>query len=233
MKKLITSLCAFALTFSVANAQDYTPKSGDWSIGTDAGSVLTYVGNLFNGTADSPEVAFSNGMYVSGKMFTDDNTAWRANFNLGMSNNSSTLSDGVDSTDDIDETSSSFDFTAGIGKEFRRGSNRLQGYYGYGALVGFGSSDSESPYEGFTGTQTINESNFMFGGEGFIGVEYFVKPKMSLGAEYSHNVTFTSSSTTTDINFDDENFTDISSEIDNSSFNIAGSTTSIRMNFYF
>ena len=31
MKKLITIACAFAVTLSV-NAQDNTPKAGDWSL---------------------------------------------------------------------------------------------------------------------------------------------------------------------------------------------------------
>lgn len=200
MKKLITSLCAFALTFSVANAQDYTPKSGDWSIGTDAGSVLTYVGNLFNGTAEGPEVAFSNGMYVSGKMFTDDHTAWRANANLGMTSWSDTT----------DASTSTFDLVLGLGREFRRGDARLQGYYGYEANIML-SSNSEDDAAGET---IVDESSFGFGAAGFIGVEYFFKPKMSLGAEYSHGLSYTS---------DDVN----------STFGIAGGTTAIRMNFYF
>ena len=82
MKKLITSVFALALTFSVANAQDNTPKSGDWSVGTNAAPVLNYVGNLISGTAEAPSVNFTDGMSLSGKLFTDDMTAWRASADL-------------------------------------------------------------------------------------------------------------------------------------------------------
>lgn len=206
MKKLITSLCAFALTFSVANAQDYTPKAGDWSISTDASSVLTYVGNLFNGTADAPTTDFTNEVTedkyaVVGKMFIDDNTAWRGQLNIGMTSSN---------PDTTDAASSSFDLVLGLGKEFRRGGDRLQGYYGYQAMMMLNSASEDDA----NGDEISSESMFGFGAHGFIGVEYFVKPKMSLGAEYTHGLSFMSGD-------------------DASEFDISGASTAIRMNFYF
>jgi hypothetical protein len=88
MKKLITTVCALALTFSVANAQDNTPKSGDWSVGTSADPILNYVGNLISGTAEAPGVNFTDGMSISGKLFTDDMTAWRASADLYFTSDS-------------------------------------------------------------------------------------------------------------------------------------------------
>ncbi len=201
MKKLITSLCAFALTFSVANAQDYTPKAGDWSISTDASSVLTYVGNLFNSNAVAPTTDFTNDYAVVGKMFTDDNTAWRGQLNIGL------MSSDPDTTD---AASSSFDLVLGLGKEFRRGGERLQGYYGYQAMMMLSSASEDDT----NGDEIYSESMFGFGANGFIGVEYFVKPKMSLGAEYTHGLSFMSGD-------------------DASEFDISGASTAIRMNFYF
>ena len=63
MKKLITIACAFAVTLSV-NAQDNTPKAGDWSVGTNAAPVLEYVGNLISGVATSPGCCFGDEVMV-------------------------------------------------------------------------------------------------------------------------------------------------------------------------
>ena len=87
MKKLITIACAFAVTLSV-NAQDNTPKAGDWSVGTNAAPVLEYVGNLISGVATSPDVAFGSGTSISGKYFTDDMTAWRGTADLYFTSDS-------------------------------------------------------------------------------------------------------------------------------------------------
>lgn len=199
MKKLITSVFALALTFSVANAQDYTPKSGDWSIGTDASSVLNYAGNLISGTSEAPGVDFTNGGSITGKMYTDDNTAWRATANLGLT-----------SADDGAGTElSGYDLTVGLGKEFRRGANRLQGYYGYAAGISL-SSETLS----VEGMDDVEDSGMGFSAGGFIGVEYFVMPKMGLSAEYGHGIAY---ETMNDASF----------------FGIGGGTTSINLNFYF
>lgn len=198
MKKLITIVCAFAVTLTV-NAQDYTPKSGDWGISTNASSMLTYAGNLFNGTATGPTVDFENDLGFHGKYFTDDMTAWRAGINLGMGSYSDTL----------DYSESSFDLNVQIGREFRRGSSRLQGFYGYGAMLGMSSASAEND-----GETEFEDSSFSFGAMGFIGVEYFFKPKMSLGAEYHHGISYET---------DDAN----------TWFDLAGGTSAINLNFYF
>ena len=64
------------------------------------------------------------------------------------------------------------------------------------------------------GETEMEESSFAFGAMGFIGVEYFFKPKMSLGAEYSHGIMY---------------YTD---DVD-TMFGIAGGTGAINLNFYF
>ena len=54
----------------------------------------------------------------------------------------------------------------------------MQGYYGADALVGF-----VSPAKKQTG--------FGLGVNGFAGVEYFIFPKVALGAQYTYGVNFT------------------------------------------
>lgn len=170
MKKLITSVFAIAFTFSVANAQDNTPKSGDWSLGTNAAPVLDYVGNLISGTAASPTVDFTDGMSLSGKLFTDDMTAWRASADLYFTSDSN--------------STEPFRLGLSAGKEFRKGTSNLQGYYGYQAGLSMISSEDDA---GETST------DMTFGASGFIGVEYFVRPKMGIAAEYSYGLDYADS----------------------------------------
>ena len=161
MKKLITIVCAFAVTLSV-NAQDNTPKSGDWSVGTNAAPVLEYVGNLIMGDATSPDVAFGSGTSISGKYFTDDMTAWRGSADLYFTSDST-----------VDE---SFRLGGSIGKEMRKGTSNLQGYWGYQANLNMHKHG--------------DDTEMTFGAGAFIGVEYFVRPKMGIGAEYGYGLSY-------------------------------------------
>ncbi len=102
-----------------------------------------------------------------------------------------------------------------IGIEKRRGHSRLQGKYGADAYIGYTtnniyyhygnqiSSSSPSPYTYNFGNniysgnnsslliRTNYESNgrrFTTGVRGFIGLEYFVAPKIALGGEFGYNL---------------------------------------------
>jgi hypothetical protein len=110
----------------------------------------------------------------------------------------------------------------GVGKEMRRGKTRLQGYYGADAMiwismsktkyeygnalstgtpaVGVGSSTNfgtniTSDTYGNAARVTSNKSGMTFGlgVRGFIGAEYFVFPKISIGAEYGWGIGFQAS----------------------------------------
>jgi len=103
---------------------------------------------------------------------------------------------------------SSMNFTVGAGIQKFRGKGRLKGFYGAEAGIGLGSgktsytygnafsstntgptttTDFDNEISGSVGSRTTeskNGSTFNFNLRGFIGVEYFFAPKMSLGAEY-------------------------------------------------
>lgn len=102
-------------------------------------------------------------------------------------------------------TSSSKDLFLGTGLEFRRGHNRLQGFCGGELLFGVQSSSLAKKYavamseEAFNNNYTNADGSlvvadrllknssgnaFVFGVRGFVGVEYFVAPKISIGAEF-------------------------------------------------
>lgn len=98
-------------------------------------------------------------------------------------------------------------FIVGGGLEKRKGNTRVQGYYGGQLMIGIlGGSSSDYTYgatmdstnvangiivdeNGTTGssqraTETSNGGTFLIGLNGFIGVEWFIFPKVSVGAEY-------------------------------------------------
>ncbi len=208
MKKIILTVAAvFALSF--ANAQDiksskgenYLPEAGDWAISFNADGVFDYVGNAFNGSADNsaPKVASVRDNCFVGKKFITDKTAYRIVANLGFGSNNIKSTDFVGAgvvpgtTPVITFASykaSTINLTVGLGKEWRKGSTRLQGFYGADALVGFSSTkwtetNAVLPLVNrkFDAGTSVN-----FGVTGFIGAEYFLFPKMSIGAQYNYGL---------------------------------------------
>lgn len=104
----------------------------------------------------------------------------------------------------------------GAGFEKRRGKGRVQGIYGVEAFIGFSSNSSTytygnpftpaAPFGPFTlwnnnsataasviinNTRTLETStgsSVSFGVTGFVGVEYFVGPKISIGGELGYSI---------------------------------------------
>ena len=150
MKKIILTVAAvFALTF--ANAQDiksskgenYLPEAGDWAIGFNADGLFKYAGNMFSqaGNNDAPSVGFQNesgGTFVA-KKFTTDKSAYRVMANFQV--NSGTSGDVAAITGEDKNTN--FALKVGLGKEWRRGKTRLQGFYGADLYLNF-ESDSQT-----------------------------------------------------------------------------------------
>jgi hypothetical protein len=112
---------------------------------------------------------------------------------------------------------SSYSIGLGFGKEWRRGKTRLQGFYGWEGMLwlmggktkyDYGnafSADNPTPtsYD-FTNntygaksvriTEQKNGNTFGVGVRGFIGAEYFLFPKISVGAEYGWGLGISSTS---------------------------------------
>lgn len=116
-----------------------------------------------------------------------------------------------------DEMSTSyFNLTLGGGIEKRRGNTRIQGFYGGELLISFGSSSESYTYgdsyddinlatyttnfnTGATTTGTgprvtemSNGSTMQIGLRGFVGVEWFLAPKVSVAAEYGWGLAMSS-----------------------------------------
>lgn len=200
MKKIILTVAAvFAMT--LANAQDlkskkgenFLPEAGDWAIGFNADGLFNYVGNAFNGSNVAPTVGFQNAGTFVGKKFITDKTAYRVIANLAAGANTST-SNGFVNNAEI--KTSGFDLAAGLGKEWRRGTTRLQGFYGADALITIESNSTETTNTNATTGAFVSSSEFKsglalgLGAQGFIGAEYFLFPKIAIGAQYTYRVGF-------------------------------------------
>ncbi len=190
MKKIILTVAAvFALSF--ANAQDlkskkgenYLPQSGDWAIGFNADGLFHYVGNTFNqaGNNAAPSVGFQNAGTFVGKRFTSDKTAQRVIANFAFGSNSSEDAAGTK------VASSGLNLSLGLGKEWRRGSTRLQGFYGADVMLNVNSNSTKTTAVGYE-KDVKSGLGFGIGAQGFLGAEYFLFPKISIGAQYTYGL---------------------------------------------
>lgn len=135
---------------------------------------------------------------------------------VGMDLINTTSTDTTKMVEDLQRTSS-YNIGFGFGKEWRRGKTRLQGFYGWEGMLWlmggktkyeYGndlSADNAAPtsYDFATNTSgpaTIrvterkNGNTFGLGVRGFLGAEYFILPKISIGAEYGWGLGFSSTS---------------------------------------
>ena len=205
MKKSI-ALVAMVFGVSSAFAQDLTSKKGepflpvakDIAISIDAYPIISTMGNLMSDNGEK-KVKGTGGAtnYIMAKYFLDEKTAFRAV--LGLNFGSTTTITMVDAASGITgafventEKDSYNSITIGGGLEKRRGSTRLQGYYGGMLMFTLGGGSTTSTWGNPITIQNpitretlkINGSTFGLNVNGFVGAEYFVLPKVSIGAEY-------------------------------------------------
>ena len=151
---------------------------------------------------------------VMGKYMLSESTALRVNFGLSFSHYEDNKHVFDDAANDPNVTvldtrvSDNSRFTLGIGYEMRRGKGRIQGYYGadIAFIVNKFSGNTYQYGNALTSTnitptaynwgsnlngleRTIQDgvsAQFGVGLRPFIGVEYFVAPKISLGCEFGY-----------------------------------------------
>jgi hypothetical protein len=227
MKKkilFVTAIFAGSLAFaqgtttSIKNKKglEYLPQAGDWAIQFDAAPALNYLGRAFsNAGATSPGAASPFGINSTfvGKKFNSASDAWRVKVGINISRMSedSTFYNGNRSEYVKTSKSSTTNVVLGFGKEWRRGHNRLQGFYGVEGLLQIGSTTPAPSFEYSLNLKTAVDSSFEaantprtkgitkafafgIGARGFIGVEYFVLPKISIGGEFGWGFGYMTSS---------------------------------------
>ena len=267
IKILLASACMLLASTTYVDAKkpekNYLPEAGDVTIGVNAVPFLNYLGNMFGKIDDNkinpkkiggvPAVPGLDNptMSIFGKYFLTDQTALRLNVGIGI--NSITQSQYV--TDDAaavndplsqDVVEDTYKYrnsgmSVAVGYEWRRGSKRLQGYWGGQAILAYSNSkhffgygnaitevnqyptayadenrDGDYNYQ-IWGTPenlpdginlpTVTTSDnvggnsrllmqsdgrsWTYGLGGFVGVEYYIAPKISIGCEMSLNLLWT------------------------------------------
>ncbi|MCX6184983.1 MAG: hypothetical protein NTX74_08100 [Flavobacterium sp.] len=202
MKKIILSAIAVC-AFGFANAQDlkskkgenYLPEAGDWAISFQANPFLVYFGQVAGGNVPSTGGFTATSPVTNsfvGKKFITDKTATRYVANVGFGSNN--FVGGAVPGGPVFATykQSTLALSAGLGKEWRKGSTRLQGFYGADATINF-TSTKWSETNNLVANRSYDAGTTLgLGLNGFIGAEYFILPKMSIGAQYNYGLNIAS-----------------------------------------
>lgn len=176
------------------------PAAGDLSLSFDAVPFLNYFGNFFSDKNKSPQAMFTKQypLTIVGSYVKKDNLAYRAKIRLGFgSDKFDTLVQRVGSTNInelvANETKrSTSNITIGGGIQKWRGHDRLRAFYGGEILFGIGTDKTTFTYGNALSNENQDTRNLSYklGNEyaftlrGFIGIEYFIAPKMSVNAEF-------------------------------------------------
>jgi hypothetical protein len=186
------------------------PQAGNVAVGFGANPFFSYFGNFFNGNTNnnspSPTFATQNQSLFFKYMKTNE-LAYRAYFRLGINSNTNNTNV-ADKTPgavpgslvkDVQKTKNNV-IGLGFGIEKRRGNTRLQGYYGGDIYLNYNSGfDTRNKYgnaienedSGIIRNTILNSSSTLtIGIRGFVGVEYFVAPRISIGGELGYGPSF-------------------------------------------
>lgn len=236
---MMIGVSASAQDFNSKKGTPILPEAGDWSIGIGANSTLNYFGNLMNGSNSAPTFDWTNSSNViTGKMMKDANTAYRVGIRLGMgSTKTTTGSDVAGTKSETKVAGHNINLAGGIQKY--RGKGRVKGIYGGEVNIGLGGSKTTNTFNGNAPVGEILEdkagSTFEFGVRGFIGVEYFFAPKMSVGGEFGWGLGLSSTGAGETTTADGNGGSTSAKTGKSSSFGLdtdnAGGT--INLNFYF
>lgn len=185
------------------------------------GYAKTFIGTS-NGQNNLGWNFLTSNQTISGRYFADEKTVYRGAVRLGFGSTTHTSlvkqdlqSDpNVKVTDTWKHSYSGVGLSGGI--EMRKGKTRLQGYYGGEVGIWFGGGSDKVTYgnaisssntaptrtdfsasygpsaPGAGVTAAKQGSTFQFGLRGFIGAEYFILPKMSIGGEFGWGLAFSS-----------------------------------------
>lgn len=190
------------------------PESGTIGLGYNVGSLLRTAGNLFYGSSTNNNHFVNNDNTIFAKYYLSESMAVRAQVRIGVgSGNFSHWVAQDGSTNPWVQVEDQFsqntqNHSIGLGLEFRRGSERLQGYYGGSAIFGFSQDKGEYTYgnamnrangnptytSNFNNGSTTSGSDrvtsytsgngMSIGARGFIGSEFFLKKYLAIGAEF-------------------------------------------------
>ncbi len=250
MKKIFLMVALIATTLTV-NAQDekwYGSKAGGFALTFNANPVLNYVGNMFNGTQGNSLQDFEgidgknlfSGTTITGKYFLKDNMAIDLGFGFNNEYNVTNLYNG----DDVDKVTAygrvattAFHFKGGIEYRLFPG-KRLQPIFGADVIF-----QHTNAWTYITSEEGSNKGDYTYAGNptnalGVLlnaGVEFFIIPQISLGANLSFGVAkrweWDSNDNKPEGSGSDKNYSRITQK--GTSLKTGNVGANISMNFYF
>ncbi|MDR1417229.1 MAG: outer membrane beta-barrel protein [Prevotellaceae bacterium] len=191
----------------------YLPEAGDFALGIDAAPFLEYVGGFFSQNGAKAPTFGLQGQGIYAKYFLESDRAIRAKLRLDIYSES--YKKDIQNDEAVSANPPTPDATTidtrkqgvtsvdlSVGYEFRRGRSRVQRFYGGELGLGLGKNSSTyeygnpmtvanpSPSTAFSNpsSRPLEEKgglNFTFRLGGFVGVEYFIANKLSLGGEFT------------------------------------------------
>ncbi len=212
----IIGVSAFAQDLTSKKGELFLPEAKEIGLSIEATPFLNYIGNFFGKTNNNnaPTFNFLNGRQaIAIKYFIDAKSAVRASIRVGVRNaNTDFIFKKADLNNPLiineytdKRTVTGNDVIFGVGYEQRRGKTRLQGYYGGDLYIGTGRS--KTTYEYAIAINALNPTHvnnfngadvnvldrtggreFSIGLRGFIGAEYFIIPKLSIGGEFGWGI---------------------------------------------
>ena len=188
------------------------PKAGDFALGIDAYPFLQYLGNFFSRSGNSAPDFQGFNETIYGKYFLADDRAIRAKLKLDFQNtiengvvrnDEEVINNPLNANATVIDVSKycGTDVVLSVGYELRRGKGRVQGFYGGEVVLGYGGgkqnyeyanpmtavNQTPTSYWGYSGSSRMTErkygKTFSAGLGGFVGVEYFFAPQISIGGE--------------------------------------------------
>lgn len=181
MKKIILTAAA-VFAFSFANAQQIKTEAGTFTKPLSGTYIMeaTMTPNVTGGGIFSlPNINSDLGLLgIKVRKFSSETKALRMGANLSIINS------GVDNVD------SEFSIGASLGVENHlKGAERLSTYWGYEGNIGYVSSNAE--VDEFGDVLNPKSTKFGFGASVFTGFDYYIMPKIYLGAEVSYGLAVT------------------------------------------
>ncbi len=241
------------------NGKIFNPESGDWGLSIEATPFINFAADLVHiGAGKTEDAPTFNGLNdqaptwaISGKYFIANDRAIRASLRLNAKRDRQTSeiiydpnatatnwpnNQSTDFTKDVFKTND-WAIALGGGYEWRKGTRRLQGYYGAECIIALSNRSNRYSYAydllapdtdpatadnlrdyttdfgqitdvpgEYISRQTSfkNGMTVALGVRGFVGVEFFVAPKISLGGEFGWGlgIAHTGRATTTEEGID-------------------------------
>lgn len=202
-----------------AKKTEFLPKAGEFGIGADATPVFNYIGNFLSAAGTNTLNLSSPVIY--GKYYLTDLSAIRATLLVSSVNNKDLYYDQDDAAKFLDPLSNSQvinskntltqQYFLSLAYQKFIGINRLRGFYGVQVLGGFDKTKSTYAYGnpmselnpkptnsasayGLNNERplvNLSKNDLSLGAGLIAGFEYYIIPKVCIGAEASLNLIFT------------------------------------------